>query len=121
MCVPQFPASARRAILTGFSRKRPGKVVAARQQPDPRPGNGCGGSAESAEATGPQGPQPHPPRETAERAVPRDAGAVTPCNRAQRRRWPGRANQKLPMKTFSAKPAEVKHEWYVIDATDKVL
>jgi large subunit ribosomal protein L13 len=24
-------------------------------------------------------------------------------------------------KTFSAKPAEVKHEWYVIDATDKVL
>jgi len=25
------------------------------------------------------------------------------------------------MKTFSAKPAEVKHEWYVIDATDKVL
>ena len=25
------------------------------------------------------------------------------------------------MKTFSAKPAEVKREWYVIDATDKVL
>ncbi len=25
------------------------------------------------------------------------------------------------MKTFSAKPAEVKHEWFVIDATDKVL
>ena len=25
------------------------------------------------------------------------------------------------MKTFSAKPAEVKHEWYVVDATDKVL
>jgi large subunit ribosomal protein L13 len=25
------------------------------------------------------------------------------------------------MKTFSAKPAEVKHDWYVIDATDKVL
>ena len=25
------------------------------------------------------------------------------------------------MKTFSAKPAEVKHEWLVIDATDKVL
>ena len=24
------------------------------------------------------------------------------------------------MKTFSAKPAEVKHEWFVIDATDKV-
>jgi large subunit ribosomal protein L13 len=25
------------------------------------------------------------------------------------------------MKTFSAKPAEVKREWYIIDATDKVL
>jgi large subunit ribosomal protein L13 len=25
------------------------------------------------------------------------------------------------MKTFSAKPHEVKHEWFVIDATDKVL
>jgi len=25
------------------------------------------------------------------------------------------------MTTFSAKPAEVTHEWYVIDATDKVL
>src|SRR5450432_2883 len=26
-----------------------------------------------------------------------------------------------PMKTFSAKAAEVTHEWFVIDATDKVL
>ena len=25
------------------------------------------------------------------------------------------------MKTFSAKPAEVKREWFVVDATDKVL
>ncbi len=25
------------------------------------------------------------------------------------------------MRTFSAKPAEVKRDWYVIDATDKVL
>ncbi len=25
------------------------------------------------------------------------------------------------MKTFSAKPAEVQHDWYVIDATDQVL
>jgi len=25
------------------------------------------------------------------------------------------------MKTFSAKPHEVKRDWYVIDATDKVL
>lgn len=29
--------------------------------------------------------------------------------------------QRFTMKTFSAKPAEVTHEWYVIDATDKVL
>jgi len=28
---------------------------------------------------------------------------------------------KLMTKTFSAKPAEVVHEWFVIDATDKVL
>ena len=25
------------------------------------------------------------------------------------------------MKTFSAKPAEVKRDWYVIDAKDQVL
>lgn len=25
------------------------------------------------------------------------------------------------MKTFSAKPAEVQHDWYVVDGTDKVL
>jgi large subunit ribosomal protein L13 len=25
------------------------------------------------------------------------------------------------MKTFSAKPEEVRHDWYVVDATDKVL
>ena len=31
------------------------------------------------------------------------------------------AYRKTLMKTFSAKPAEVKHEWFVIDATDKVL
>ena len=35
----------------------------------------------------------------------------------------GLTNQTLTtsMKTFSAKPAEVTHEWFVIDATDKVL
>jgi large subunit ribosomal protein L13 len=35
-----------------------------------------------------------------------------------------RANQLFKeyfMKTFSAKPADVVHEWFVIDATDKVL
>jgi large subunit ribosomal protein L13 len=31
------------------------------------------------------------------------------------------SRSKTLMKTFSAKPAEVKHEWFVIDATDKVL
>jgi len=25
------------------------------------------------------------------------------------------------MKTFSAKPGEVRHDWYLVDATDKVL
>ena len=30
-------------------------------------------------------------------------------------------SNSLNMKTFSAKPAEVVHEWFVIDATDKVL
>ena len=29
--------------------------------------------------------------------------------------------KRFAMKTFSAKPAEVVHEWFVIDATDKVL
>jgi large subunit ribosomal protein L13 len=29
--------------------------------------------------------------------------------------------EKLMTKTFSAKPADVVHEWFVIDATDKVL
>jgi large subunit ribosomal protein L13 len=29
--------------------------------------------------------------------------------------------RKLMTKTFSAKPADVTHEWFVIDATDKVL
>jgi len=32
-----------------------------------------------------------------------------------------RFKSKLMTKTFSAKPAEVVHEWFVIDATDKVL
>ena len=33
----------------------------------------------------------------------------------------GNINFKSSMKTFSAKAAEVTHEWFVIDATDKVL
>src|SRR3954470_5856937 len=37
-------------------------------------------------------------------------------------RGKGPANSsKAHMKTFSAKPADVTHEWFVIDATDKVL
>src|SRR5438067_9945088 len=49
----------------------------------------------------------------------------------QRREPPGRfrsiriaaltLQERTLMKTFSAKPAEVVHEWFVIDATDKVL
>jgi large subunit ribosomal protein L13 len=35
--------------------------------------------------------------------------------------WCVAVSRKTLMKTFSAKPAEVKHEWFVIDATDKVL
>jgi large subunit ribosomal protein L13 len=31
------------------------------------------------------------------------------------------SKRKLMTKTFSAKPADVTHEWFVIDATDKVL
>lgn len=31
------------------------------------------------------------------------------------------SREKLMTKTFSAKPADVTHEWFVIDATDKVL
>jgi Ribosomal protein L13 len=30
-------------------------------------------------------------------------------------------NEISHMKTFSAKPADVTHEWFVIDATDLVL
>jgi len=33
----------------------------------------------------------------------------------------GGPTRKTLMKTFSAKPAEVTHEWFVLDATDKVL
>jgi len=42
---------------------------------------------------------------------------ITATVQRQRPRTP----RKTLMKTFSAKPAEVKHEWFVIDATDKVL
>jgi len=79
-------------------------------------------------------------RETAMRAVPRDgakAGSAARhskqfeagrfSTRDQGRAGFDRAGPEAPafaetlMKTFSAKPAEVKHEWFVIDATDKVL
>jgi len=43
---------------------------------------------------------------------PKDAG---PCCR------PVKPSKEKLMKTFSAKPADVTHEWFVIDATDKVL
>ena len=39
-----------------------------------------------------------------------------------RRKEPGKPSfERKLMKTFSAKPADVTHEWFVIDATDKVL
>jgi large subunit ribosomal protein L13 len=34
---------------------------------------------------------------------------------------PERERETHPMKTFVAKPREVRRDWYVIDATDKVL
>ena len=34
---------------------------------------------------------------------------------------PNHSFKRKLMTTFSAKPAEVVHEWFVIDATDKVL
>ncbi len=41
---------------------------------------------------------------------------------ADRRKEPAKPSLKRKlMKTFSAKPADVTHEWFVIDATDKVL
>jgi len=42
---------------------------------------------------------------------------------ADRGKEPDKPSQKrkLMTKTFSAKPADVVHEWFVIDATDKVL
>ena len=65
---------------------------------------------------------PPPERPQFEQAVPRAA------KRQYSREMAGAApsallanNRKTLMKTFSAKPAEVKHEWFVIDATDKVL
>jgi large subunit ribosomal protein L13 len=39
----------------------------------------------------------------------------------KRARQTSSSKRKLMTKTFSAKPADVKHEWFVIDATDKVL
>ena len=66
--------------------------------------------------------QRHRPRGRTEQAVPKAA------KRQYSREMAGVAPSALPannrktlMKTFSAKPAEVKHEWFVIDATDKVL
>src|SRR5262249_37059615 len=47
-------------------------------------------------------------------------GHITGTERRQHRRNQSQPRKTL-MKTFSAKPAEVKHEWFVIDATDKVL
>ena len=45
----------------------------------------------------------------------------SPDQQHSRQRAAARAPKETLMKTFSAKPAEVKHEWFVLDATDKVL
>jgi len=50
------------------------------------------------------------------RAAPRTAGTATESSNSR-----FVSLRELLMKTFSAKPAEVVHEWFVIDATDKVL
>jgi len=65
---------------------------------------------------------PPPERPQSEQAVPR--AAMRQFSREMAGAAPGALpanNRKTLMKTFSAKPAEVKHEWFVIDATDKVL
>src|SRR5712691_3927781 len=31
------------------------------------------------------------------------------------------ANRPMPLRTYSAKPADIKRQWHVIDVTDKVL
>src|SRR5207237_6359989 len=38
-----------------------------------------------------------------------------------RRRHPGTRQERHSMKTFSASPEAVRRDWYVVDATDKVL
>jgi large subunit ribosomal protein L13 len=55
---------------------------------------------------------------TQKRHRTRDADRQSPHSRFVT--WLRSIRKKL-MKTFSAKPAEVKHEWFVVDATDKVL
>jgi len=49
---------------------------------------------------------------------------VSGCGSPNSARVPHRSALQLilsAMKTYSAKPAEVKHDWYVVDATDVVL
>lgn len=63
-----------------------------------------------------------PERPQLQQAVPRVRFRPISRNRAVSANHAVTANnRKTLMKTFSAKPAEVKHEWFVIDATDKVL
>ena len=54
-------------------------------------------------------------------ALPARADSEEAANEAVAARPGVRFCRTATMKTFSAKPAEVTHEWFVIDATDKVL
>jgi large subunit ribosomal protein L13 len=56
----------------------------------------------------------------------RNECAASESRLTEKRTEPGvsdgaRQTTAIAMKTFSAKPAEVTHEWFVLDATDKVL
>jgi large subunit ribosomal protein L13 len=63
-----------------------------------------------------------PERPQSTQAVPKAAGRPNSRPLTAPARPAGTVDhRKTLMKTFSAKPADVKHEWFVIDATDKVL
>jgi large subunit ribosomal protein L13 len=61
------------------------------------------------------------PERPPEQAAPKGTDAVSAVEPVQRGQPILHPTRKTLMKTFSAKPAEVTHEWFVIDATDKVL
>jgi large subunit ribosomal protein L13 len=52
--------------------------------------------------------------------LPAAVGVLRQATGAAKPRRP-RSMESGPMKTFSAKPQDVRHDWYVVDASDKVL